>query len=180
ALPLILDGLAQRGIQVVGPEEAAGMRRDELMPPAPRAPLATLVAGADTVVFGFLGGIARLVGPAFGFALALLGLRAAILAVCAPVQARRARRRQPPPFGGTVSVVVPAYNEETLSARRGRGGQRQGGQPGEPAHPLAGARIRHGAEPGAPRLGPGRRRPRGAGRGGRLAAGGGARRGRVP
>jgi len=117
ALPLILDGLAERGIQVVAPEEAVGMQRDELMPPAPRAPIATLVAGANGVVFGFLGGIARLVGPAFGFAIALLGLRAVILAVCAPLQARRARRRQLPPFAGTVSVVVPAYNEETVITR---------------------------------------------------------------
>ena len=117
AIPLILDGLAQRGIQVVGPEQAVGMTRDELLPPAPRAPVATLVAGADTVVFGVLGGIARVLGPAFGFALALLGLRAVILAVCAPVQARRSRRSQPVPFAGTVSVVVPAYNEETVIAR---------------------------------------------------------------
>jgi cellulose synthase/poly-beta-1,6-N-acetylglucosamine synthase-like glycosyltransferase/peptidoglycan/xylan/chitin deacetylase (PgdA/CDA1 family)/spore germination protein YaaH len=117
SIPLILDGLAERGIQMVGPEEVAGMTRDELLPPAPRAPIATLVAGADTVVFGVLGGLARFVGPAFGFALALLGLRAVILAVCAPVQARRSRRSQPAPFGGTVSVVVPAYNEETVISR---------------------------------------------------------------
>jgi len=117
SLPLILDGLAQRGIQVVGPEEAVGMQRDELLPAAPRATIARLVAGANTVVFGVLGGFARIVGPAFGFAIALLGLRAVILAVCAPLQARRARRKRPAPFGGTVSVVVPAYNEETVIAR---------------------------------------------------------------
>jgi len=117
ALPLILDGLAQRGIQVVDPEEAVGMRRDDLLPSAPREPIATFVAVANTVVFGVLGWIARIVGPAFGFALALLGLRAVILAICAPLQARRARRAQPVPFAGTVSVVVPAYNEETVIAR---------------------------------------------------------------
>jgi len=117
ALPLILDGLAQQGIQVVGPEEAAQMPRDDLLPAAPRAPIATLVSGVDTLVFGLLAGVARLLGPAFGFALALLGLRAVILAVCAPLQVRRARRRRPAPFGGTVSVVVPAYNEEAVIAR---------------------------------------------------------------
>src|SRR5262249_60601893 len=50
ALPLILDGLAEQGIQVVGPEEAAGMPREELLPPAPHAPIATLGAGAATGV----------------------------------------------------------------------------------------------------------------------------------
>ena len=117
ALPLILDGLQQQGIQVVGPEEAAQMSREELLPPAPHAPIATLVSGADTVVFGVLGALARLLGPAFGFAIALLGLRAVILGACAPLQARRARLVRPAPFAGTVSVVVPAYNEETVIAR---------------------------------------------------------------
>jgi cellulose synthase/poly-beta-1,6-N-acetylglucosamine synthase-like glycosyltransferase/peptidoglycan/xylan/chitin deacetylase (PgdA/CDA1 family)/spore germination protein YaaH len=117
ALPLILDGLQEQGIQVVGPEEATGLSRDQLLPAAPRAPLPALISGADTLVFGVLSGIARLLGPAFGFALALLGLRAVILAVCAPLQARRARRRRPAPFAGTVSVVVPAYNEEQVIAR---------------------------------------------------------------
>jgi len=117
ALPLILDGLAQQGIQVVGPEEAVQMAREELLPPAPHAPIATLVSGVDTLVFGVLGTLARLLGPAFGFAIALLGLRAVILGVCAPLQARRARLARPGPFAGTVSVVVPAYNEETVIAR---------------------------------------------------------------
>src|SRR6266852_1702156 len=92
ALPLILDGLSQQGIQVVGPEDAVGLPRDQLLPAAPRAAIPSLISGADTLVFGVLGGIARLLGPAFGFALALLGLRAVILAVCAPVQARPVRR----------------------------------------------------------------------------------------
>jgi len=115
ALPLILDGLSARGIQVVAPEEAAGLTREQLLPAAPRAPLPAIISGADTLVFGVLGGIARLL--AFGFALTLLGLRAVILAVCAPLQARRARRNRPAPFAGTVSVVVPAYNEEQVIAR---------------------------------------------------------------
>ena len=117
ALPLILDGLAQQGLQIVGPEEATGLSREQLLPAAPRAPAAALVAGADSLVFGFLGGVARFLGPAFGFAIGLLGLRVVLLAVFAPLQARRGRRRQYPPFQGTVSVVVPAYNEEQVIVR---------------------------------------------------------------
>ena len=119
ALPLILDGLAKRGIQLVAPEELTGMTRDQLLPPAPRAPASALLASADSIVFAVLGGIARWLGPLFGLAIALLALRAVLLAVLAPLQARRARKRgvlQPPP-GLTVSVVVPAYNEESVIVR---------------------------------------------------------------
>jgi cellulose synthase/poly-beta-1,6-N-acetylglucosamine synthase-like glycosyltransferase len=70
------------------------------------------------VVFGILGGLARALGPLFGIAIALLALRAVLLAILAPLQARRARRGGllPPP-GLTVSVVVPAYNEEAVITR---------------------------------------------------------------
>ena len=118
ALPLILDGLAQRGIQLATPEEMTGMTRDQLLPPAPRAPASALLASADSIVFAVLGGIARWLGPLFGLAIALLALRAVLLAVLAPLQARRARRRGvPQPSGLTVSVVVPAYNEESVIVR---------------------------------------------------------------
>ena len=119
ALPLILDGLAAKGIQVATPEEITGMTRDQLLPPAPRAPISALVSGADSLVFSVLGAVARALGPLFGLAIALLALRAMLLAVLAPLQARRARKRglQVPPPGLTVSVVVPAYNEEAVIAR---------------------------------------------------------------
>ena len=119
ALPLILDGIAAKGLSMATPEEMTGFTRDQLLPPAPRAPASALVASADSVVFGVLGGLARALGPLFGLAIALLGLRAVLLAVLAPLQARRARRSglQKPPPGLTVSVVVPAYNEEAVIAR---------------------------------------------------------------
>jgi cellulose synthase/poly-beta-1,6-N-acetylglucosamine synthase-like glycosyltransferase len=58
-------------------------------------------------------------GPLFGIAIALLGLRAVVLAILAPLQARRSRRRGKTalPPGLRVSVVVPAYNEEAVIAR---------------------------------------------------------------
>jgi cellulose synthase/poly-beta-1,6-N-acetylglucosamine synthase-like glycosyltransferase/peptidoglycan/xylan/chitin deacetylase (PgdA/CDA1 family)/spore germination protein YaaH len=117
ALPLILDGLAQKGLRLVSPEEITGMSHDALLPPAPRAPVSALIEGADTVVFGVLSALARLLGPAFAFAIALLALRAVVLAVLAPLQERRARKRVVVPYRGTISVVVPAYNEEQVIAR---------------------------------------------------------------
>ncbi|HET9753212.1 MAG TPA: glycosyltransferase, partial [Myxococcales bacterium] len=119
ALPLILDGLAARGIQLATPEEMTGLTRDQLLPPAPRATASALVASADGVVFGVLGGISRTLGPLFLLAIALLALRALALAVLAPLQARRSRRAGPmlPPPGLRVSVVVPSYNEESVIVR---------------------------------------------------------------
>src|SRR5205085_1247859 len=68
ALPMILDGLAARGITLATPEEMTGFTRDQLLPPAPRAPASALIASADSVVFGVLGGIARTLGPLFALA----------------------------------------------------------------------------------------------------------------
>ncbi|HUJ29340.1 MAG TPA: glycosyltransferase, partial [Myxococcales bacterium] len=76
---------------------------------------AKLVTGADSLVFGLLGGISRALGPLFGLAIALLGLRAVLLAVLAPLQARRRKPALAP--AANVSVVVPAYNEEAVIAR---------------------------------------------------------------
>jgi len=118
ALPMILDGLAAQGLQLATPEEITGLRREQFLPAAPRAPATALIAGADGVVFGVLGGIGRVLGPLFGLAIALLGLRAVVLAVLAPLQARKTRRRDgQAPAGVRVSVVVPAYNEESVIAR---------------------------------------------------------------
>ncbi|MFL5407156.1 MAG: glycosyltransferase [Myxococcales bacterium] len=117
ALPLILDGLAKQGIRVVSPEEVTGMSREALLPPAPRAAITALVEGADMVVFGVLSALARMLGPAFALAIGLLALRGCLLAVLAPLQAQRARRTVVAPYRGTVSVVVPAYNEEQVITR---------------------------------------------------------------
>src|SRR6185436_8787067 len=92
ALPLILDGLKAKGIGLATPEEITGLTHDQLLPPAPRAPASALVSGAESVVFGTLAGLARGLGPLFGIAIALLGLRAVLLSILAPIQARRTRR----------------------------------------------------------------------------------------
>jgi len=119
ALPIILDGLAARGIAVATPEEMTGLARDQLLPPAPRAPASALLSGADSLVFVLLRAAGSALGPLFALAIALLSLRAVLLAILAPLQARRTRRAgpRPPPPGLTVSVVVPAYNEESVIAR---------------------------------------------------------------
>ena len=118
ALPLILDGLAAQGIQVVDPVELTGMTRAELLPPAASAGTDKLVAAGDSVVFAVLSGLASALGFCFAIAIGLLALRGVVLAIAAPLQARRARRVPPPgPAPGTVSVVVPGYNEEKVICR---------------------------------------------------------------
>jgi cellulose synthase/poly-beta-1,6-N-acetylglucosamine synthase-like glycosyltransferase/peptidoglycan/xylan/chitin deacetylase (PgdA/CDA1 family)/spore germination protein YaaH len=124
ALPLIIEGLRAQGIALADASEITSIPRAELLPPAPRAPADALVTGADSIVFGVLSALERFLGIAFGVAIGLLGLRAVILAVAAPLQARRARAREAvardtpgAPAGFTISAVVPAYNEEKVITR---------------------------------------------------------------
>ncbi len=124
ALPMILDGLAAQGIQVVDPAELTGMTRAELMTPAGHAARDKLVAAGDSIVFGVLSTIASVLSVCFMIAIGLLALRGVILAIAAPLQARRARKaglgEVPKGPGGaplTVSVVVPGYNEEKVICR---------------------------------------------------------------
>src|SRR5471032_1956620 len=83
AIPKSLDGLAAKGIGIATPEEMSGMSRDLLLPQAPRAPSSAF--GADTVVFGVLGSVSRALGTLFAVAIALLALRALLLAILAPM-----------------------------------------------------------------------------------------------
>jgi cellulose synthase/poly-beta-1,6-N-acetylglucosamine synthase-like glycosyltransferase/peptidoglycan/xylan/chitin deacetylase (PgdA/CDA1 family)/spore germination protein YaaH len=115
AIPLIVEGLRVKGLELADPSEITGLARGELLPAAPRD---GLLSGADSLVFAALSGVERILGIAFGLAIGLLALRAVILAVAAPLQARRTRRAGPQPPGAlTISAVVPAYNEETVIVR---------------------------------------------------------------
>jgi cellulose synthase/poly-beta-1,6-N-acetylglucosamine synthase-like glycosyltransferase/peptidoglycan/xylan/chitin deacetylase (PgdA/CDA1 family) len=123
ALPLLFDALQAQGIAVAEPWEVTGMTRDQLMPPAPSAPADALVAAGDSIVFSGLAAAAATLGPAFTFALGLLGLRAVLLALAAPIQARRSRLAleaapaAPGNAGLPITVVVPGYNEEKVICR---------------------------------------------------------------
>jgi peptidoglycan-N-acetylglucosamine deacetylase len=120
ALPLILGGLQAQGLSLAEPWEVIGMTREQLLPPAGNAPGEALVAAGDSVVFTAVAAASRLLTWGFTLAIALLALRAVILSIAAPLQARRARRAASlPPAGspGTVSVVVPGYNEEKVICR---------------------------------------------------------------
>jgi peptidoglycan-N-acetylglucosamine deacetylase len=118
ALPLIAAGLAAQGLSFAEPGEITGLSRAELLPPSPAD---AFVSSTDSLVFGFTTALFRSLGVAFGLAIGLLAVRGVLLAVAAPLQARRARRREQrgpiAPWAGTISAVVPAYNEETVIAR---------------------------------------------------------------
>src|SRR2546430_6820640 len=96
---------------------------------APKTPMSALVEGADMVVFGVLSALARVLGPAFAFAIALLALRACLLAVLAPLQARRSRRRGFKPYRGGRHGLGPGLKGKTgpPPAARTRPGQRTPG-----------------------------------------------------
>jgi cellulose synthase/poly-beta-1,6-N-acetylglucosamine synthase-like glycosyltransferase/peptidoglycan/xylan/chitin deacetylase (PgdA/CDA1 family) len=117
AIPLIAAGLRQQGIALVSVDELLSLSREDLLPQAPQA----LLLGGDGVVFSMAWALRGAAVAGFAVALALLALRGVLLAVFAPWQWLRARRAArasgPAPHGLTVSVVVPAYNEEKVIAR---------------------------------------------------------------
>ncbi len=121
AIPLILDGLAAQGLRLAEPWEVTGMTREQLLPTAANAPGNALLAAGDSLVFSVAAALSSLLHWGFILAIGLLGLRAVILAIAAPLQARRARQAAltpaPAQAPGTVSVVVPGYNEEKVICR---------------------------------------------------------------
>ena len=121
ALPLIIDGLAASGVQLVPADELFGLPRAALLSSAGEAESQKAAQASDALVFGGASALRTAGHFAFWIALVLLGLRILALAVLAPLQARRKRSVQSKDllarFEPTVSVVVPAYNEEAVIER---------------------------------------------------------------
>ena len=113
ALPRIIDGLRAQGFALVTTSELLGLGRDAVMPPIPRSERLrawgssigfTLISLANAGVHGvFLGGIA-------------LGVLRLLFVGTLAIADWWRRRRTPVPAGTpvTVSVLVPAYNEEKV------------------------------------------------------------------
>ncbi len=87
---------------------------------------------------------------------------------------RRVLRRHRRRYGDRAGCGIQAGLPFRRSAGRRGGGQRQGGQSGQPVDALAGARVHHQPELRAPRVGPVRCGHGGSRRDWRLAHGGGA------
>jgi cellulose synthase/poly-beta-1,6-N-acetylglucosamine synthase-like glycosyltransferase/peptidoglycan/xylan/chitin deacetylase (PgdA/CDA1 family)/spore germination protein YaaH len=113
ALPQIIAGLRARGFQLVRISELLGLSRDAVMPPIP--PEARLGARLTDVGFLFLNWISATIHSLFLIGIVLGVLRflfIGALAVSERWQSRHAVYSDD--FTPSVSVIIPAYNEEKV------------------------------------------------------------------
>ncbi|MET0309066.1 MAG: glycosyltransferase [Sphingomonas sp.] len=111
ALPQIIAQLRARGYTFVPVSQLAGLSRDAVMPEIAGSDL--LAVRADVAIFVLLAGLASALKGLFFIAITLGIARALILAGLA-LRQRRRERGEAPVFTPTVSVIIPAYNEERV------------------------------------------------------------------
>jgi len=111
ALPRIIDGLREKGYQLVPVSALAGLSRDQVMPRIAGADL--LAVRADVGIFLVLAALGYALKWIFFAAISLGIARALILAALAWDSNRPRNRPVPPPIDPTlsVSVLIPAFNE---------------------------------------------------------------------
>jgi cellulose synthase/poly-beta-1,6-N-acetylglucosamine synthase-like glycosyltransferase len=119
ALPMIIDGVRERGFQIVSVHELLGKTRAEIMPPLPRNQLwAAVLVGINFWLFD-----AGLKGIAWIFLLGDVLMTGRLLFIGAFAVYDRLRERS---FGRPgevtshrpkVAVLIPAYNEEKVIRR---------------------------------------------------------------
>ncbi|MGA9795539.1 MAG: glycosyltransferase [Rhizomicrobium sp.] len=116
ALPIIIDKLRARGYRFVTVSDLAGLKRDQAMPPL--SPTVSLLA--DRVVFLALSALGHAFYWCFLIAIWLGVARLFFLSGLALWNRRSEREQFEAPAGGTpfsVSVIIPAYNEEKVVVR---------------------------------------------------------------
>lgn len=122
ALPLIIDELQAHGYHFVTTHELVGVPRDEMMPPyAPESFLSRAQAALSSV---FVNSLMSLVDalPIVAIATALIGIaRLCFIIIAAVLQTHRQRHVTYVPFEGSVTVLVPAFNEEKVICNTVRG-----------------------------------------------------------
>jgi peptidoglycan/xylan/chitin deacetylase (PgdA/CDA1 family)/spore germination protein YaaH/GT2 family glycosyltransferase len=113
ALPTIIATLKAQGYSFVTASQLAGISRDTAMPRISATDLAAV--RIDLAAFALLMAISLALAWLFYFAISLGIARAVIMAALAWFQSRR-KRAEPPESEPTVSVIIPAYNEERVIA----------------------------------------------------------------
>jgi cellulose synthase/poly-beta-1,6-N-acetylglucosamine synthase-like glycosyltransferase/peptidoglycan/xylan/chitin deacetylase (PgdA/CDA1 family) len=113
ALPAIVDGLRQRGFQIVTVEELIGKQRNQVMLPLDSGEIWS--ARLNDASFTLLSWVQGLVVLAFFVGDFLMSLRLlGIGALAVTDRVRTARPPAPPDFQPGVTVIVPSYNEEKV------------------------------------------------------------------
>ncbi|MHA6720093.1 glycosyltransferase [Sphingomonas sp. RS6] len=113
ALPRIIAALRARGYQFVPVSELAGLSYDAVMPKVEGSDL--LAVRADVAIFMVLAAIATTLRWLFFIAITLGIARALVLAALALYQRRR-ERGEKPVHTPSLTVIIPAYNEERVIA----------------------------------------------------------------
>ncbi|WP_448662723.1 glycosyltransferase [Sphingomonas sp. CJ20] len=113
ALPRIIATLRAEGYRFVPVSQLVGLSQNDVMPKVSGADL--LAVRTDVVIFLILATLSAILGWLFFVAIALGIGRAVTMAGLAWAQARR-QRPEPPVYMPTVSVIIPAYNEEKVIA----------------------------------------------------------------
>ena len=112
AQPRIIDGLRAAGYQIVSVSDLLGQTRAQVM--APLNPHEWLLARADEFIFDTFrwarGGIAFI----FMAGILLVGGRALIIGLLAIIEKFRAAPLDHPEYKPLVSVLIPAFNEESV------------------------------------------------------------------
>jgi cellulose synthase/poly-beta-1,6-N-acetylglucosamine synthase-like glycosyltransferase/peptidoglycan/xylan/chitin deacetylase (PgdA/CDA1 family)/spore germination protein YaaH len=110
ALPRVIAALKARGYSFVTASELGGVSPAQAMPVVDGADL--LAVRTDVAIFVALAGLSALLGWIFYLAITLGIVRAISMTALAIVQSRR--RPTPPVHQPSVSVIIPAYNEERV------------------------------------------------------------------
>jgi len=111
ALPQIIETLKSQGYTFVSASQLVGVTRAEAMPPVPPGDLGAV--RTDVALFVLSAAAIALLGWIFYLAIALGIGRAVLVAGLAVMQSRR-QRGEPPHHEPSVSVIIPAYNEERV------------------------------------------------------------------
>ncbi|HEX7854660.1 MAG TPA: glycosyltransferase, partial [Sphingobium sp.] len=111
ALPRIIAGLRARGYQLVPVSQLAYLSQLEVMPPVQGHDL--MAVRVDVAIFILLAAITTGLGWAFYLAISLGIARAVVMTGLAWFQSQR-QRGDPPTYQPTVSVIIPAFNEERV------------------------------------------------------------------
>jgi cellulose synthase/poly-beta-1,6-N-acetylglucosamine synthase-like glycosyltransferase/peptidoglycan/xylan/chitin deacetylase (PgdA/CDA1 family) len=112
ALPEVIDALRERGYQLVLTSDLIGKKHDEVM--AGLSPEERFEARADGFIFGMWHWFRAGMAAVFLLGIVLVSGRALIIGMLALIEKLRPDRAVMPNPPPAVTVLIPAYNEETV------------------------------------------------------------------
>ena len=112
ALPSIIDGLRAAGIEIVPASDLIGMNRAQVMPPLNTRE--RLAARADGLIFYVFHWLRLGIAWTFIVGIVLVSCRALVVGLLALIEKLRPDPADHPEYQPSVSVLIPAFNEEDV------------------------------------------------------------------